>query len=74
MKQILALTVLVLGFQAVHAEEQRSPGATAVPTAEQPVAAEAKSFFETRTLEDLQQLVHVDAQSFESSDLSFGEG
>ena len=74
MKQVLALTVLILGFQMVHADEQPANTTTPVATDAQPAATETKSFFESRTLEDVQQMVHVDVQSLESSDLTFGEG
>ena len=67
MSRILFIAFILLS-SVVRADETPSPAtdqATDQTTDQAPT--EQKSFFESRTLEDLQQLVHVDAKSLQET-------
>jgi hypothetical protein len=53
MFKLLLCTVMLIGLQAARAED--APAAPDTTT-----ASEAKSFFEIRTLEDVQEMVKID--------------
>jgi len=69
MIKLLLCTLMFIGLQTVRAEE--APATPDTTT----TASDSKSFFESQTLEDVQQLVHIDTSFTDgSTDMSSTSG